>query len=106
LYLVDKSSFSLSLESSGKFTSSYCRMLNTCVQVLTVFILLGEVSEKTSELWPELSPVSLDTFHGGMVAALKYLLFVTKMHRTRYLAKQVLPKRECKNEKIYFVLNA
>jgi hypothetical protein len=78
LYLVDKSSFSLSLESSGQFTSSYCRMLNTFFQVLTVFIFLGEVSEITSELWPELSLVSLASFHGGMVAVLKNLLFVTE----------------------------
>jgi hypothetical protein len=43
-----------------------------------VFILLGEVSEKTSELWPELLLVVLAAFHGGMVAVLKNLLFVTE----------------------------
>jgi hypothetical protein len=43
-----------------------------------VFILLGEVSDITYELWPELSLVSLADFRGGMVAVLKNLLFVTK----------------------------
>jgi hypothetical protein len=41
-------------------------------------ILLGEVSEKTSELLLELSPVALAAFRGGMVAVLINLLFVTE----------------------------
>jgi hypothetical protein len=36
-----------------------------------VFILLGQVSEITYELWPEPSLVALAAFHGGMVAVLK-----------------------------------
>jgi hypothetical protein len=44
-----------------------------------VFILLGEVSEITSKLWPEPSLIVLAAFRGGMVATLKEnLLFVTE----------------------------
>jgi hypothetical protein len=70
--------FSLSLESSGQFTNSYCRMLNTCVQDLTVSILLGEVSQRTSVLCIELSQIALVTFRGAIVSGLRTPLSVTE----------------------------
>jgi hypothetical protein len=67
LYLVDKSSFSLSLESSEQFTNLDCRMLETYDHVLTELILQGEVSETTSEPRLELSATDLGIFHGAMI---------------------------------------
>jgi hypothetical protein len=66
LYLVAKSSFSLSLESSEQFTNSDCRTSEMYDQVLTESTLRGEVSETLSEPCPELSALALDAFHGAM----------------------------------------
>jgi hypothetical protein len=43
-----------------------------------VSMLLGEVSERASVFWLELSPVALVYFCGGMVSGLKVLLSVTE----------------------------
>ena len=62
---------------------------------LTVFILLGEVSERTFVLWLDLSLVALIPFRGGMVWDLKFLFSITKDVKDWYFAKPALWKREC-----------
>jgi hypothetical protein len=67
LYWVAKSSFSLSLESSEKFTNSDWRTSETYDRVLTESTLQGEVSETISKPCPELSVIALEAFHGAMI---------------------------------------
>ena len=67
LYLVIKSSFSFSLESSETSTNSDYRTSEIYDQVLTESTLRGEVSEMFSEPCLETSTVALDAFHGAMV---------------------------------------
>jgi hypothetical protein len=66
LYLVAKSSFSLSLESSEQFTNLDYRTSEMYDQVLIELTLRGEVSKTLSEPCPEISALSLDAFHGAM----------------------------------------
>jgi hypothetical protein len=70
LYLVDKSSFLLLLESSEQFIDSDCRMLETYDHVLTELILRDEVLETMFEPYPELSAADLGVFRGAMIEKL------------------------------------
>jgi hypothetical protein len=66
LYLVTRSYFSFSLESSETSTNSDYRTSEIYDQVLTESTLRGEVSETLSEPCPETSIVALDAFRGAM----------------------------------------
>jgi hypothetical protein len=77
LYLEAMVFVSSSLELSRQFTNSCCRILNISVHDLMVSMLLGEVSERISVFWLELSPDALVAFHGAMVSGLGTLLSIT-----------------------------
>jgi len=79
--------------SSVQLSISYCRISYTYVQVFMVAIALGDVFERTSMFWLELSPVPLTIFCRAMIVVNSTLCYLSqKMHKNYYLAKLALWK--------------
>jgi hypothetical protein len=71
LRLAAKESSSSSAESSGQLMISHSRISKTCVQVLTVSVAHGVVSNRMSAFRFESSPVAsgfFSIFHGAIIS--------------------------------------